>query len=136
MLVKYNGIRFLEGDTVTKEYATSLAKTAFEDFDENKLEFVLTRAELNRERNREIEDISAEITVEDKKVVLDADTQSIQNINLAVSAMQEDSEKTRWITIDNEEIELSRKDLVNALRDAAQKKSNIIFKYKNKKLGL
>ena len=63
-----------------------------------------------------------------QKVTLDADTDSQNNIKMAVLAM-DDGEQTDWITKDNKVVKLSKADLKNALREVAKQKREIIFRY-------
>ncbi len=136
MKVYYNGIKVIEGDTVTKGEAIELAKYSFKDFDETKLEFIYTnKNEIDKEKNDELNSMVATIEKDGEQIILDADADSQNNIKMAVLAL-EDEEETMWITKDNKPIKLSKEDLQSALRNIAENKSKIIFKYRKLKDAL
>lgn len=86
------------------------------------------RKELNIERDNFLRNMIVTIDKDGQKVTLDADTDSQNNIKMAVLAMEKD-EETQWITKDNKPITLKKEDLVKALRDIAKQRREIIFKY-------
>jgi hypothetical protein len=129
MLVNYDGVRVIEGKTVTKSEAMKIAKYSIANFEESKIEFILSKDELNNERDKELEELEISIEKDGAKIILDADKKSQENIKMAVLALNE-NEETPWITKDNKLIVLTHKDLQLALRKVGEMKSEIIFKYR------
>ena len=86
------------------------------------------RKELNIERDNFLRNMIVTIDKDGQKVTLDADTDSQNNIKMAVLAMEKD-EETQWITKDNKPITLKKEDLVKALREIAKQRREIIFKF-------
>jgi len=80
------------------------------------------RKELNIERDNFLRNMIVTIDKDGQ------DTDSQNNIKMAVLAMEKD-EETQWITKDNKPITLKKEDLVKALREIAKQRREIIFKF-------
>jgi len=92
-------------------------------------------AELNKQRDKKLSILTVSISIDGKEITLDADKDSQDNIKTAILAL-EDSEKTIWLTKDNQQIELTREQLKEALRKVGEKKREIVFSYRAKKDAL
>jgi hypothetical protein len=87
---------------------------------------------LNRERNKELSNLSVSTIINGTEETFDADKISEDNIKTAILAMNE-NDSTTWITADNKFVTLSVSQLKEVLKKISDTKRDIVFKYRKLK---